>query len=504
MVYLRAVAVFLVFAFGGCSLDSALVKEQERPSPENIAKQVTSESSQTGSLHKNLVEDLEKTKPKPVDVEPLMPVYDPLEDHMVSFSMVDEDFKLVLYSLAQSVGMNLIIDPEISNEKRLVTLNFQNVSAATVLREILKSYDLFYEIDHNVIRIKPFEERFFELNFLDTTTNVTFDVGGDVLGAGSTETAGGLSGKFKLSGKGGNKGNTYDILEQMIQKLLSKGGKYSLNRIAGSLYIKDTPAVIRSASHLINHLKDMLARQVLIEARIIEVGLSDQYSYGIDWEMLRQSLSRTGTRLNRAAWSLGQGLILSGVHNALNLDATINALKTFGDAKIVSNPSIRCKHGKPAIISVGTSLTYKKRVETTTTTTTAENLLSTDVEVSTVFDGLILGIVPFIQENGRITLLINPIKSDVDPTSIDPVAVSQNSADSISLPKVSIKEISTTIGLRDGDEVFLGGLIDKHHQKVNKGFPVLSRIPVLGFLFKNDSMEEETRELVIVLKVTVI
>jgi type II secretory pathway component GspD/PulD (secretin) len=149
-------------------------------------------------------------------------------------------------------------------------------------------------------------------------------------------------------------------------------------------------------------------------------------------------------------------------------------------------------------------LTYKKSVETTTTTTTAENLLSTDVEVSTVFDGLILGIVPFIQEDGRISLLINPIKSDVDPTSIEPVAVTQNSGDSISLPKVSIKEISTTIGLQDGDEVFLGGLIDKHRQKTNKGFPVLSRIPVLGYFFKNDAMEEETRELVIVLKVTVI
>jgi len=504
MVFIRAVALFLVVALGGCSLDTALVKEQERPSSEKIAKQVTNESSQTGALHKKLVERLEKRRAKKVDVEPVMPVYDPLEDHMVSFSMVDEDFKLVLYSLAQSVGMNLIIDPAVSAEKRLITLNFQNVPAATVLREILNSYDLYYEIDHNVIRIKPFEERFFELNFLDTTTDVNFDVGGDVLGAGSTDTAGGLSGNFKLSGKGGNKGNTYDILEQMIQKMVSKNGKYSINRMAGSLYIKDTPAVIRSVSRLINHLKEMLARQVLIEARIIEVGLSDQYSYGIDWEVLRQSLSHSGTRLNSASWSLGQGLILSGVHNALSLDSTINALKTFGDVKIVSNPSIRCKHGKPAIISVGTSLSYKKSVETTTTTTTAENLLSTDVEVSTVFDGLILGIVPFIQEDGRITLLINPIKSDVDPTSIEPVRVSRNSTDSISLPKVSIKEISTTISLRDGDEIFLGGLIDKHRQKVNKGFPVLSRIPVLGYLFKNETMEEETRELVIVLKVTVI
>ncbi len=497
-------AALLIFIMGGCSNASSLLKEPNRPHPAVIPKEIIRESHRTAEIQKELTTALEKKAPREVMVEPIMPAYDPLEDHMVSFSMVDEDLKLVLYSLAQSVGMNLIMDPVVSGEKRLVTLNFQNVSAATVLREILRTYDLYYEIDQNVIRIKPFEERFYELNFLDTSTDMSFDVGGDVLGAGETDTARGLSGKFKLSGKGGSKGNTYDILEQMLQRVVSKGGKYSLNRVAGSLYVKDTPGVIRSLTRLINHLKEMLSRQVLIEARVIEVTLSDAYSYGIDWEVLRQELGGTATKLNRAAWSLGQGLVLSGYHRALNLDVTLNALHSFGDSKIVSNPSIRAKHGKPAIISVGTSLTYKKSVNTTTTTGTSENLLSSDVEVSTVFDGLILGIVPFIQENGRITLLINPIKSDVDPASIEPVALSQNSADSISLPKVSIKEISTTIGINSGDEIVLGGLIDRHRKKQEKGFPILSRIPVLGYLFRNETMEDETRELVIVLKVTII
>jgi MSHA type pilus biogenesis protein MshL len=504
MTFKQLGAALLIFVIGGCSNTSSLLKEPNRPHPSVIPERIVKESRRVDKIQKELATELEKKAPKEITVEPIMPAYDPLEDHMVSFSMVDEDLKLVLYSLAQSVGMNLIMDPAVSGEKRLVTLNFQNVSAATVLREILKTYDLYYEIDQNVIRVKPFEERFYELNFLDTNTDMSFDVGGDVLGAGETDTAKGLSGKFQLSGKGGTKGNTYDVLEQMLQRVVSKGGKYSLNRIAGSLYVKDTPGVIQSVSRLINHLKEMLSRQVLIEARVIEVALSNDYSYGIDWEVLRQELGGTATQLNRAAWSLGQGLVLSGTHRALDLNATMNALRTFGESKIVSNPTIRCKHGKPAIISVGTSLTYKKSVKTTTTTSTLQNLLSTDVQVSTVFDGLILGIVPFIQENGRITLLINPIKSDVDPASIEPVAVTQNSADSISLPKVSIKEISTTIGINSGDEIVLGGLIDRHRKKEDKGFPILSRIPVLGYLFKNETMEDETRELVIVLKVSMI
>lgn len=493
----------LFIVFGGCSLGPASVLEKKRPMPDALDREIASESDKLGTRYNGLIKSLEKDSPRKVEAEPVMPVYDPLEDHIVSFSMIEEDLKLVLYSLAQSTGMNIIMHPSLSEEKRLITLNFNQVSAATVLREILKTFDLYYEIDQNVIHIHPYEERFFTLSFLDTNVEMLFDVGGDVLGAGETESTGGLSGNFKLSGTGAKKGNAYDQIDQMMQRMISGKGRYSLNRISGSLYVKDTPAVIHSVSKLVNHLKEMLSRQILIEARIIEVSLSDEYSYGIDWSALRKGLT-SATKLESAAWSLGKGLVFTGVHRAFSVSVALDALKGFGDTRIVSNPSIRSKHGQPAIISVGTSYTYKKSVTTTKSTTTAETQESTDVEVSTVFDGLILGIVPFIEKNGRITLLINPIKSDVDPESIKPQAVTANSADSISLPKVSIKEISTTIGLKSGDVIFLGGLIGKEHGKTKRGVPVLSAIPLLGYLFKNETGREENAELVIVLRVSVI
>jgi len=499
------VSILFLFFFGciGCSLGPSSLLEPKPQLPETVPGKVTTESNQLGKDQKKILEGLEKTPPREIQVKPLMPAYNPLEDHMVSFSVIDEDVRLVLYSLAQSVGMNIIMDPSLTEEKRLITLHFDKVSAATVLREVLKSYDLYYEIDQNVIRIRPYEERFFTLNFMDTNMDMSLDVGGDVLGAGETESATGLSGSFKLSGKAAKKGNAYDLLETMVQKMMSKGGKYSINRLSGSLYIKDTPTVIHAVSRLINHLKEMLSRQILIEARIIEVALSKDYSYGIDWSLLRQEISN-GTRVNSASWALGRGLVVSGVSKSFSVDTTLNALRTFGDTKIVSNPSIRCRHGKPAIISVGTSITYKKSVDTTTTTGISENLQSSSVEVSTVFDGLILGIIPFIEGDGNIILLINPIKSDVDPASIEAVPISDKSTDSISLPKVGIKEISTTIGVKSGDVVFLGGLIDKNKKKENKGVPILSGIPVFGYLFKNESSRSETRELVIALKVLVI
>jgi MSHA type pilus biogenesis protein MshL len=242
----------------------------------------------------------------------------------------------------------------------------------------------------------------------------------------------------------------------------------------------------------------MLSRQIKIEARIIEVILSDHYKYGIDWSAIKD-LANASTELTGAAWSLGNGLVLSGTSGDYSLQSTIDALNTFGDVKVVSNPSIRSKHGKPSILSVGTSFSYKKSVQRTTSTSSSTTDETVDVEVSTVFDGLLLGVIPFIEANGKITLLINPIKSDVDQESLIPEEVA--GGDSISLPQVSIKEISTTIALQDGDVAILGGLIDKRQVTDNRGVPFLSSIPILGYLFKNELKREESRELVIILSV---
>ena len=492
--------VLCLLCLSACSMGPHSMIEPKPPGPQVVPENIKEESASADRDRRNIVRSLEKRTLKKLNVAPVMPKYNPLEDHIVSFSMIDEDLNTVLYSLAQSAGMNLIIDPGVTKEKHVLTLNFQDVSAATVLKEILKAYDLYYEIDQNVIRIRPYQEKVFKLNFLDTNVNVGFDVGGDVLGASETESPAGLSGNFKLTGKSVNQSNVYDLIDKMIQKLRSQNGRYSLNRISGTLYVKDRPQVIAAVSRMINHLKEVLNKQILIEAKIIEVSLSDNYSYGIDWNMLREEMGKT-TRLDSAAWSLTSGLVLSGISKSFDIEATIDALKTFGHTRIVSNPVIRCKNGRPAVISVGTSITYKKDVSVTTTSFSDESQNTTDVEVSTVFDGLVLGVVPFVDEDGDISLMINPIKSDVDPDSIKAVQVDTNSNESISLPKVGIKEISTTISLHSGDIVFLGGLIDRHRQKVKKGVPFLSSIPLAGYLFKNDVYRDETRELVIVLSV---
>ncbi len=497
------IALCAIVVCAGCAVGPYSVRDPENPPAETIPSRITAESDTINGIQNELTRSLEKIVPRTIDVEPLMPAYDPLVDHTVSFSAVDEDLQTVLYSLSRAVGMNLIIDPTIIDGKKRVTLNFEKVSAATVLKELLQNFDLYYEVTQEVIRIRPFQERTFRLNFLDTNLTTTFDVGGDVLGAGETETASGLQGNFRLSGTGAKNPNPYDVIENTVKKIITpSGGTYSLNRISGSLYIKDTPSVVKTIAILINQFKEMMSRQILIEARIIEVDLSEGYQYGIDWDILRNEMS-SASMLNNAVWSQAGGLVLRGVTGAFTSNATIKAFNIFGDVKIVSNPTIRTKHGQPAIISVGTSLTYKEKItRERVEDVAARERETTEVEVSTVFDGLILGVIPFIESSGKITLLINPIKSDVDLESLTPSDETGN--EDVALPRVGIKEISTTIGAQSGDIVMLGGLINKRKSKVNKGVPFFSSIPFLGYMFKYETMADEARELVIMLRVTII
>ena len=499
----RVILVLFLFILHGCIHDD-LEPEKQKPS---IASQIKTQSDMLSEKQENRAAALEKPNKKQINVKPVLPRYDPLEDHKISFSMVNEKLETVLYLLADTVGMNLMLDGELASGQNPVTLNFQNVSAKTVLTNLAEQFDLDYQIDENIIKIKPWAEQFFFLNFLDTNVEMSFDVGGDVLGGGGTESASGLSGSVTMTGKGAENANPYIILEEMIAKVKSEDGILSINKLSGTLYIKDKPSIVKTVAKLISHFKEMLSRQILIEARIIEVTLSKGFEYGIDWSLIKADSSTSSIDLTDIAWNLSKGLVFNGNVKGFNssfaLSSVISALETFGKVKIVSNPTIRAKHGTPAIISVGDSIAYKKSVEVTIEQTELGQTETTQVEVSTVFDGLILGVIPFIEAHGKINLLINPIKSDVDTESIDnPETVGQGLT--ISLPKVGIKEISTTISINDGDVVVLGGLISSEDVKRDRGVPVLSKIPILGYVFKNDYVTKERKELVIILNVSII
>jgi len=475
----------------------------DNPQAGVIPKMTANESRRLNHEQQSTRRNIERTKSEKIDLAPVMPSYNPLEGQLVSLSIINEKLELVLLSIAKSTGMNLLIDPNIDMDNKRITLNFEKMSAALVLDKILQSAGLTYTINHNLITVQGITERIFKLNFLDTSTKASYKVGGNVLGGGSDSlNVGGLTGSFAITGRGGKETNPYKKLESMVAKLITPNGRYALNSMTGTLYVRDTINTIRAISRIITQLNEMMNRQILIEAQIIEVQLRNEYRAGIDWNSLRSSLAASTSMVDSLSWNLKTGLVLNQAAGipTNQFNAVINALRTYGRTVVVSNPTIRVKHNQPALISVGTSNTYIKNL--TVTSGGTDGTSSTDIETSSVFDGLILGVIPFIENDSRLVLQINPIKSDVEAKSLDLINVGNGV--NVTLPKVDVKELSTVIGLHSGDTVILGGLIDRRKSDVSLGVPLLAKIPLLGALVRNDYKLSENTELVIILKVSIL
>ncbi|MBF0295730.1 MAG: pilus (MSHA type) biogenesis protein MshL [Magnetococcales bacterium] len=465
---------------------------------------------------------------------PVMPQYDRLTDIMVSLEMDKVDVRQALRALAKQTSLNLLLDPVVLEEAPVITVSFQKVSAATVLREVLRLADLHGVIEDNVLRVSPVQETIVPLNFLETNTSSTFDSGGDVLGVSGGK--GTLKGGFSMSGSA-KATNPYEPVENAVKALLGdRKGTYQINRQTGTLFLRAKPSAVKSMTELLQRYKEILSRQILIETRLIEVQLSDQYQTGINWAVMRRNLAITGgmtqtvspsvilrnpnndaqlddgatlvlpggaatnaafgsalgTKVSRA----GLGFLQGGDNSLIFLDL----LKQFGDVRTLSNPTIRARHGQPAMISVGTSSNYVESTKVTQATVQGQQP-TTEVKTATLFDGVMLGVVPFVGTDGAITMSVHPIQSAL---VADSMRAQTYGTSQVTLPQVNLKEISTILELHDRDTVLLGGLIDKSLTKYRTGTPILSEIPLLGRLFTHDQSLEMSRELVVMMRVTIL
>ncbi|NOX32841.1 MAG: hypothetical protein GXP56_03760, partial [Deltaproteobacteria bacterium] len=139
------VLIFFLLIFTGC-IHEDIVPGKDGPS---IASEIKTDSDLLAAKQDNRKRTLEQLKKNSINVQPVLPKYDPLEDHKISFSMVNEKLETVLYLLADTVGMNLMLDQGIAARQNLVTLDFQNVPAKKVLKELTEQFDLDYKIDGN-------------------------------------------------------------------------------------------------------------------------------------------------------------------------------------------------------------------------------------------------------------------------------------------------------------------------------------------------------------------
>ena len=258
------------------------------------------------------------------------------------------------------------------------------------------------------------------------------------------------------------------------------------------------------------HLDNILSavqRQVLIEATIAEVTLSDQYQAGIDWQRLAISGGITFAQAFRGASDFGLGSLTVGYANPTssvgNISAAVQLLNAFGNARVLSSPKLMVLNNQTALLKVVDNIVYFLITATTLTPSTGPATTTFNTTPQTVAVGVVMSVTPQINENGQVTLTVRPTISRVlrfknDPNPSLPAGVASP------VPEIQTREMESVLQLVSGQTAVLGGLMQDNATRNRNAVPGIGDLPQVGelFGFRNDLVSKS--ELVIFLRPTVI
>ncbi len=527
----RILPYLCIFLFlGGCSTDKLIKKE---------GAAIDKETSQVTPL---VPRELPKTKPPVVEEKP-----DPFAGKVITLTANSASFADIFFAIAEIAGLDLVIDSRLvsrdpsmtgqtlqasagnsqsqesggaqSNNApiglRPVNVAFNKTPLDEALKNVSESLNIFSEIRGKCLYVKGTDSRTYHLNFISSQKETKISVGGDVLNGVSGSGGGGsstspLTGQFSIQSTNPSSSNDiYAQVEQIVRSSLTEHGSFSLNRSIGFLEVHDRRNAVDRIDSYIRTLKTYYNSQVVITAKILEVSLNDSSKYGIDWTSIHGNIGDYAfnpirQRLTFDTDSLTPALEIQVNSDKHGIDAALEALQEFGDIKVLSNPRIRVTNGQPALISVGTNSSYVEKVEKTTTYTEGRTEEDIEVTISAVFDGIMLGVQPYIDlETNEVNLTITPIKSRV--VSLNERSIGNfGDVGNFTLPVIDLKEATTQLRVKSGNVVALGGLISKDLSDQTKSIPILGTIPIVGYLFSQKVKSVQTEELVILLEPVIV
>lgn len=280
-----------------------------------------------------------------------------------------------------------------------------------------------------------------------------------------------------------------DVLEKFRARIDENAvGSVSMDERTNKLIIRAFPGRRAEIEKLIKSL-DEPTKEVLIEARVMQVVFKPQMDFGIDWNTDFGEFSFKNIMLDESGLSSSDNLyakygkIAWGDIDVNKFDIAVRSLKQVSDTKILSNPKLLVTNNEEAKIHVGDTVPYI----ISTTSGTGENAITSEA-VEFVDVGLKLSVLPTINEDGFITMALKPELSTV---------TSRISSEGGGIPQVNKTLIETTVMVKDGMTVVMGGLKKDNKVHVTKGIPILMNLPFFGQFFKTEDDEIESTEIVI-------
>ncbi|HHX8465528.1 TPA: pilus (MSHA type) biogenesis protein MshL [Vibrio diabolicus] len=445
------------------------------------------------------------------------------------------DARSFFASLVKGTEYSVAIHPAVQGN---ITVNLSDVTLDEVLSVVQNMYGYDVVKSGKVIQIYPAGMRTVTipvdyLQFKRSGRSLTSIVTGSVTSAGTSNSGGSSdssnssdsdngsnSGDSSTTSTGGTRIETitesdfWPMLQQAVANLIGsgKGQSVVVTPQAGVITVRAFPDDIREVREFLGVSQERMQRQVILEAKILEVTLNDGYQQGINWSNLSASIGNSGSVVvNRPASALPPldaiGTLLGGQTNVTISDGNFNAVLSFmstqGDLNVLSSPRITAANNQKSVIKVGTDEYFVTELSSNAGNGENSNAVP-EVELTPFFSGISLDVTPQIDNKGNVFLHVHPAVIEVseEVKKLNLGGEFQN----IQLPlaKSSIRESDSVIRAKDGDVVVIGGLMKQQNRELVSKVPFLGDVPALGHLFRNVNNVTEKTELVILLKPTVV
>ncbi|MCK6418405.1 MAG: hypothetical protein L6Q57_05640 [Alphaproteobacteria bacterium] len=304
------------------------------------------------------------------------------------------------------------------------------------------------------------------------------------------------------------------------------GATYSVNKQAGIITVYATDKAQREVEKYLDLVRRSATAQVLIEAKILEVSLADEQSTGIDWRAVapKGDISTLNFFSSSGVSNLNTlGVNSSPDNNSLaigyaggSIEAFMTALSNFGTVKALASPRLTVINNQPAVLNVATNRVFfdlEFEAEEDDGDATTQETFKVTSDAKNVPEGVLVNVQPSIDlDTGTISMALRPTITRIMPDSPeDPGVVLAAAAagfdlDGVSnaVPELNVQEIDTVVQMRSGQSIVMGGLLQDRISNDIDGVPVLSEVPVLGNLFRQNDDSISKTEVVILLKATIL
>ena len=426
-----------------------------------------------------------------------------------------------------------------------VSLDLKDVTISEVIDVLVSMYPLDIQMRGKVLQVYPakIKTETIELNYLMlkrfgmTSTNINSgglvnqngQGGGSQSGSnrsgnfgssgGNSSLGGGLGGSSMMGmsqGGGSNIQTTSesdfwqeleDTLKMIMRSTDEQAATVVVSPQSGLITVRGLPSDIQAVKDFVKRSEQNLTRQVVLEAKIVEVSLDDDYQQGINWQNVLSNSGDTNISFNTSAGTFGNQLssALGSVTSLsfANADFTgvVNLLKTQGNVQVLSSPRVTATNNQKAVIKVGEDEYFVTDVSNTTVTGNATSS-TPEIELEPFFSGIALDVTPQISSQGEVILHVHPSVTEIAEQQKVVTLNEENYV--LPLAQSNIRESDTVIRAKSGEIVVIGGLMQSSKTDEESRVPFLGAIPVLGNLFKSKQDIDRKKELVILIKPTVV